>query len=113
MERRLEKIRSWKRCSVGSSNRSARNRSLESGEMLWRLNQELLPDPGSPIASTTTPFEGRGVSASGGAAAALATRLCVTATADDAVSCGTAWAGLAASPPDSTRGVPLDRKSTR
>jgi hypothetical protein len=32
--------------------------SLESGVMLWRLNHELLPEPGSPIASTTTPFEG-------------------------------------------------------
>src|SRR5580692_8620029 len=63
MERRLEKIRSWKRCSVGSSNRRARKRSLESGVTLWRLNHELLPDPGNPIARMTTPLEGR----SGGA----------------------------------------------
>ena len=27
--------------------------------MLWRLNHELFPDPGSPIAKTTTPFGGR------------------------------------------------------
>ena len=55
MERRLEKIKSWKRCSLGSSKRSARRRSLESGLMLWRLNHELLPDPGRPIANTTVP----------------------------------------------------------
>ena len=30
--------------------------SLESGVTLCRLNQELLPDPGSPMASTTTPL---------------------------------------------------------
>ena len=34
--------------------------SLESGVMLWRLNQELFPDPGSPMARTTVPFEARG-----------------------------------------------------
>ena len=33
--------------------------SLESGTTLWRLNQELLPEPGSPIARTTMPFGGR------------------------------------------------------
>ena len=59
MERRLENTRSWKRCSVGSSNNSARIRSLESGEILCRLNHELFPDPGRPIAKTTTPFGAR------------------------------------------------------
>src|SRR5215471_17903531 len=34
--------------------------SLESGVMLFRLNQELFPDPGSPIARITDPFGGRG-----------------------------------------------------
>src|ERR1700722_5628761 len=34
--------------------------SLESGTTLWRLNQELLPDPGSPMARTTMPLGGRG-----------------------------------------------------
>ena len=33
--------------------------SLERGTTLWRLNQELLPEPGSPMASTTTPFGAR------------------------------------------------------
>ncbi len=33
--------------------------SLESGTTLCRLNHELLPEPGSPIASTTIPFGGR------------------------------------------------------
>src|SRR5216683_7926520 len=37
--------------------------SLESGVMLCRLNQELFPDPGSPIARTTVPFETRGAAA--------------------------------------------------
>ena len=34
--------------------------SLESGTTLCRLNHELLPDPGSPMASTTIPLGGRG-----------------------------------------------------
>ena len=33
--------------------------SLESGTTLWRLNHELLPEPGNPMARTTTPFGGR------------------------------------------------------
>jgi hypothetical protein len=37
--------------------------------MLWRLNHELLPDPGSPIARTTTPFEACGRGATEGDAA--------------------------------------------
>ena len=37
--------------------------SLESGVMLCRLNQELLPDPGNPMARTTVPFEARGAAA--------------------------------------------------
>jgi hypothetical protein len=37
--------------------------SLESGTTLWRLNQELLPDPGSPMARTTMPLGGRGAAA--------------------------------------------------
>src|SRR6266478_4547105 len=60
MERRLENTRSWKRCSVGSSNNNARIRSLERGDILCRLNHELLPEPGRPIAKTTTPFGVRG-----------------------------------------------------
>ena len=48
--------------------------SLESGTTLWRLNHELLPEPGRPIARTTTPFGGRcgvaGVDGTLGAAAA-------------------------------------------
>src|SRR5438445_164972 len=50
MERRLEKTRSWNRCSVASSNSSARSKSLESGVMLCRLNHELFPEPGRPMA---------------------------------------------------------------
>ena len=30
--------------------------SLDSGRILWRLNHVLLPEPGSPIDSTTAPF---------------------------------------------------------
>ena len=33
--------------------------SLESGTTLCRLNHVLLPEPGSPIASTTIPLGGR------------------------------------------------------
>src|ERR1700719_1479411 len=100
MERRLEKIRSWKRCSVGSSNRSARNRSLESGVMLWRLNHELLPDPGNPIASTTTPLEGRDASSGGRADGVLApARPCEVGTADAALSLEAGGIGLAGWPP--------------
>src|SRR6202161_3468572 len=60
MDRRVENTRSWKRCSRTSSNNNVRIKSLERGVRLWRLNHELLPEPGSPIASTTTPFGGRG-----------------------------------------------------
>src|SRR6266849_2891767 len=60
MERRLEKIKSWKRCSVGSSNSIPRKMSLESGVILCRLNHELFPDPGNPIARITLPFGTRG-----------------------------------------------------
>src|SRR5882724_4937460 len=55
-ERRFENTRSWKRCSLGSSKSKPRRRSLESGVMLLRLNQELLPEPGRPIERTTTPL---------------------------------------------------------
>lgn len=51
-----EKTRSWKRCSVASSKSKPRTKSLESGMMSCRLNHELLPEPGSPIARTTAPF---------------------------------------------------------
>ena len=34
--------------------------SLESGVILWRLNHELLPDPGNPIARMTLPLDTRG-----------------------------------------------------
>src|SRR3984885_14867562 len=39
--------------------------SLDSGTTLWRLNQELLPEPGSPMASTTTPFGGHWAAGAG------------------------------------------------
>src|SRR5580704_15264771 len=110
MERRLEKIRSWKRCSVGSSNRSARKRSLESGVMLWRLNHELLPDPGNPIASTTTPLEGRDASTWGGVDVALAAVRPCKATAVEAGLSFEAVCDGCGSPPvpaDSTGEAPL------
>src|SRR6266851_5215120 len=44
-----------------SSNSRERTMSLESGITLCRLNQELLPEPGRPIASTTRPLGGRWV----------------------------------------------------
>ena len=34
--------------------------SLERGVILWRLNQELFPDPGNPMARITLPFGTRG-----------------------------------------------------
>ena len=34
--------------------------SLESGVILWRLNHELLPDPGNPMARMTLPLDVRG-----------------------------------------------------
>ena len=40
--------------------------SLESGATLWRLNQELLPEPGRPIASTTMPLGARCVTVAAG-----------------------------------------------
>jgi len=60
--------------------------SLESGTTLCRLNQELLPDPGRPIASTTMPFGGRCVVAA--AAGTLGT----------AAACGTAAGSASVSP---------------
>src|SRR6266436_8772077 len=59
IERKLENTRSWNRCSWASSNNSMRTTSLESGAMLWRLNHELLPEPGRPMARITAPFGGR------------------------------------------------------
>src|ERR1700739_770490 len=35
--------------------------SLESGVILLRLNQELLPEPGRPMARMTAPLGGRGM----------------------------------------------------
>jgi len=61
--------------------------SLESGTTLWRLNQELLPDPGNPMARTTMPLGGRGPA--------------VETTAGTEGACGAAWvsgAGDARSP---------------
>src|SRR2546427_10947776 len=102
MERRLEKIRSWKRCSVGSSNRSVRNRSLESGVILCRLNQELLPDPGRPIARTTTPLGARGMVAGGAAAAAVLAALGTSgAIIAEALRCGEGGAGASPRSADS------------
>src|SRR5438270_180220 len=50
----------------------ARIMSLESGFKLCRLNHELLPEPGSPIARTTVPFDARGRCATGAAATGAA-----------------------------------------
>src|SRR5438270_5635238 len=50
----------------------ARIMSLESGFKLCRLNHELLPEPGSPMASTTVPFDARGRCATGAAATGAA-----------------------------------------
>src|ERR1700679_2115529 len=112
IERRLEKTRSWKRCSVGSSNRSARKRSLESGVTLWRLNHELLPEPGSPIARTTTPLEGRCGASTGVVAevAATAVRPCGGGAVDTALSFGAGCTDLPTSLPvaaDSAVEAPL------
>src|ERR1700739_1978188 len=75
MERKFEKTRSWKRCSCASSKSNWRSISLERGVMLLRLNQELLPEPGRPMARMTAPLGGRGIAggrgrgvAAGGAA---------------------------------------------
>src|SRR3954462_2777933 len=73
MERRLEKTKSWNRCSEGSSKSIERSTSLDSGVMLWRLNHELLPDPGRPTASTTIPFEGCWAGGAEGVTLALGT----------------------------------------
>src|SRR5579864_5300597 len=56
--------------------------------MLWRLNQELLPDPGSPIARTTTPLLARG--AETGAAGTEAGCASAGAALAGAAAC---WAG--------------------
>src|SRR6201987_4009896 len=40
--------------------------SLESGVILLRLNQELLPEPGRPMARMTAPLGGRGMAGGGG-----------------------------------------------
>ena len=74
-ERRVEKTRSWKRCSVTSSNSMARITSLESETAPWRLNQVLLPEPGRPMASTTMPVLRRGWGA-GAAAGAVGPTAC-------------------------------------
>src|SRR5439155_7459225 len=54
--------------------------------MLFRLNHELLPDPGSPMASTTVPLLGRceaiAVGAGVDAATASAGAVCVSAVGD-------------------------------
>src|SRR5579863_4766671 len=84
MERRLEKIRSWNRCSVGSSNKRERSRSLESGVILLRLNHELLPEPGNPIANTTTPFGERAAVAAGAVASGALAEAAGTAAASAA-----------------------------
>ena len=56
--------------------------SLESGVMLCRLNHELLPDPGNPMARTTVPFEARGAAA-GVVSRAPATSMCSPARSGD------------------------------
>jgi hypothetical protein len=103
MERRLEKIRSWKRCSVGSSNSSPRNMSLESGLILWRLNHELFPDPGSPMARITLPFGARGTAVGEAFAAACVTGAATSLSGVD--SAGDPLDGAAAT----GRGPPLPR----
>src|ERR1700743_1187581 len=42
-----------------SSNRIVRSRSLDSGVAPRRLHQGVLPEPGSPMVSTTNPRDGR------------------------------------------------------
>src|ERR1700677_429607 len=70
--------------------------------MLWRLNHELLPDPGNPIASTTVPLLGRAaVGASRGRASVgnEATAGIVATAAfptDDSAATGSAAAGSVA-----------------
>src|ERR1700721_3058233 len=52
-----------------SSKRIVRSRSLESGVTPRRLNQVVLPEPGSPMVNTTKPRDGRvTLFASGGTA---------------------------------------------
>ena len=73
---------------------------------MWRLNQELLPDPGKPIASTTVPLEGRGDSVGGGVVAGLA----AARPRGAALSFGEGCIGATASLPataDSGGGAPL------
>ena len=73
--------------------------SLESGVTLCRLNHELLPEPGSPIARTTMPFGGRG------AAAGTAAGTCGACGTDAAGACGFgALPGASATP--SVRQIP-------
>src|SRR3989442_12173978 len=68
--------------------------SLESGVILCRLNQELLPDPGRPIARTTTPLGARGMVAGGAAAAAVLAALGTSgAIIAEALRCGEGGAG--------------------
>src|ERR1700733_6674638 len=52
-----------------SSNRIVRSRSLDSGVTARGLNQVVLPEPGSPMVSTTNPRDGRAaLGGSGGTA---------------------------------------------
>src|SRR5207244_286843 len=88
---------------------------LESGVTLCRLNQELLPDPGSPMASTTTPlvaFDVIGVvagvfgigagSARGCAVVASGASIIASAGCDAVADCGLRPVSRASAPSTST-----------
>ena len=78
--------------------------SLESGTTLWRLNQELLPEPGRPMARTTMPFGGR-VAAAG---TAVGTRgACGTASAAGSAVSSAPSSGAVSSDPGSSGTMPF------
>src|SRR3981189_3351920 len=77
--------------------------------MLCRLNHELLPDPGSPIARTTVPLLGRAVTGTVWAGAfPVTTGFVSDASAADAptAECSAATDGAAAAAPDRERPPP-------
>jgi len=75
------KIRGLEALFADVIEQQARTMSLESGTMLWRLNQETLTGAGRPIARTTTPLGGRGAAA--GLVKAWKRRRCVAGLAPD------------------------------
>ncbi len=71
--------------------------SLDRGVMLLRLNQELLPEPGKPIASTTVPF------GDAGGATAVAT---LPATGSAVAALGVEFLGVSVRAPERPRPRP-------